>query len=399
MTIRSIGGTLACALFILFLAGCSTAIDLTRLKVPTTSAAVCKDVNQLISDQNAPGGETPPFRFSIPVASPTSGGAPGGAALTQVATFREYTEAVNAAKVHLPSAIRDHSVTDAIVAIITKASAQGQLNRAKASGQNVTSQQAELNKFQVPSSISNKDLTDFANKLFDGQLAPNFVAPQSAPSGAPTKSQLFSTYFDAYYQGKFYDRLGVNITKPTTSLQIPDSEIAAALTVLLEYTADLVDPTPVLGNKDLDANGQPVPDTTYYPGKNANEPTALVAHVARYQNIAKNKCGVTEETAPLLANLANSAADRAAAVSGLASGSWGGFEVGLGFLGKFSVGDNQTLTTIVKTTASRVALRASLAASYWALDSIGQRVGRAAPSGAAPALINAESYLKFSDSE
>jgi hypothetical protein len=45
----------------------------------------------------------------------------------------------------------------------------------------------------------------------------------------------------------------------------------------------------------------------------------------------------------------------------------GGLSISLGVLGKISIGDNQTLSDLVKTAASDLALRASLLTTYMVL--------------------------------
>jgi hypothetical protein len=64
------------------------------------------------------------------------------------------------------------------------------------------------------------------------------------------------------------------------------------------------------------------------------------------------------------------ASGKATAVGGLVAKTPGGTSLGLGMLGKISIGDNQTLSVMVKTGASRIALRATLASSYWTLRNV-----------------------------
>jgi hypothetical protein len=147
---------------------------------------------------------------------------------------------------------------------------------------------------------------------------------------------------------------------------------------------DLFDTTPVLGDTPT-----VVKDTTkFYPGGTTSEPTALVANRAVYKPLST--CGVTADNASLLADVANAAGDEAATVGGLVSQSFGGIGVSLGVFGKISLGDNQTLGTIVKTAASRLAMRSAFAASYWTLERIGASAGERA------AVVDGPSgYLEF----
>lgn len=62
----------------------------------------------------------------------------------------------------------------------------------------------------------------------------------------------------------------------------------------------------------------------------------------------------------------------------------------IGVFGKISIDDNQMLGTIVKTAASRLAARATFAASYWALQGL--------PLEASTRTVGeggAEQYLRF----
>jgi hypothetical protein len=76
---------------------------------------------------------------------------------------------------------------------------------------------------------------------------------------------------------------------------------------------------------------------------------------------------VTVKTVGLIKDLADAAGDRAAALGGLVAETPGGIEIGLGVLGKVSIGDNKTLSMIAKTAAARIATRATFAAGYWSL--------------------------------
>lgn len=221
-------------------------------------------------------------------------------------------------------------------------------------------------------------MKDFADKLFDLQLRPG-EAPltNSSPnlSGLsakeiqliktrPQPDKAFIAYFEAYYHGKFVDRMGTTVEKPQISTTIPDSEIVAAETVLLEFLIDAVDPTPVMGDTAT------VIDTTiFYPGGFSTKPTAISSGLANYKHIPDDPdaCGITTKNAWVLKDLANAASDQAAAVGGLVANTPGGISLGLGVVGKISIGDNQTLSAMVKAAASRVALRATLASSYWTL--------------------------------
>lgn len=108
--------------------------------------------------------------------------------------------------------------------------------------------------------------------------------------------------------------------------------------------------------------------TTYFPGNSTNQPTALAVGLApKYINIQNNTCGFTPKNVWVLKTLASSASDEAAAVGGLVANTPGGLSIGLGVVGKISIGDNATLSDLVKTAASELASRATLVTSYFSL--------------------------------
>jgi hypothetical protein len=59
-----------------------------------------------------------------------------------------------------------------------------------------------------------------------------------------------------------------------------------------------------------------------------------------------------------------------ATIGGLVINSPGGNSIGLGVFGKISIGDNQTLSDLLKTAVSELALRATLTTSYFTLRNI-----------------------------
>jgi hypothetical protein len=402
----------------------------------TAGTVVCSELQNLVDldPTYQPPAENPPppgaasphqgtFQFLLPAGQllgiapgapfPGSGVPAPSSPKQNVADFDDFQKALEARlkDSDLSPEIKKHAVTKTIFNVLVKSFAQAQLDRAKASGYDTTPQQLKVDKVST-SRIGLRDLKGFTEVVQDSQFHPKIVPPaQPPPPGATAKptQNTFATYFVDYYEGNFYDRLGNAITKPTISAQIPDSDISSALSVLIEYLIDLIDPTPVLGDQDLDSSTNKPPDNTqYYPtksgAKSTHAPEALKAGLSNYKNIANNKCGVTTKNAVVLYDAASAAGDSVSAVSGLVSQSWGG--VGVSFVGflKFSIGDNQTLGIIVKTAASRVASRAALASAYWALD----RIGAIAPApGAAPvapppgavfpSVKPSATYLKFND--
>jgi len=311
-----------------------------------------------------------------------------------VDNFESYNTAIQARVASkLPPALAQNRVTNVFREFLTPVFAEAQLDaqvadrtldtRNAADTSRLASERAMIQKHTIAPSLKHSELKKFANLLFDLQLkhGPADFTNASANLDAlgPRSRALVAdrgkvdtdlvAYLKAYYDGKFYDRMGTAISKPQlpglnnlTNFSVPDSEIVAAETVLLEFLIDCIDPTPAMGDKDDHPVG-----TTYYPGGSTIEPTALTTGLASYVTLPHDGCGITLKNVWVLKDLANGASDHAAAVGGLVANTPGGISLGLGVVGKISIGDNQTLGDLVKTAASDLALRATLMTSYFTL--------------------------------
>ena len=389
-------GTAALLLIMGPLAGCAV-IDLSQIQPLASSVVACakeKKDGQPIAPQSSDG----PKGVSLPdrrlnfarltnAYKPEKDFAAANKVLDEAASkgttvtvvdVKGFVDQANARLTKLPAGVKDNAVVKAISQIMIKTAVDAYTKAQKANADYAGAKvsPADINqvatfKYDIPQNLNHDQLETFAKKLLHSGLRPTLKKVEAEGEGSTavaacpyTPETALSKYFTEYYSGNFYDRLGKGIAKPDISLTVSDAEIAAALTVLIEYVVDLVDPTPVLGTDATPGKG-----TTYYPGNNSNEPTARVACLASYVQVQPTStCGWNKVDAPVLGYLASAASDEAGAVSGLVSGSIGGFEFGLGVLGKLSIGDNQMLSTIVKTAASRLALRVTLAATYWAYE-------------------------------
>lgn len=255
---------------------------------------------------------------------------------------------------------------NAFYAALTKAWVKGQVSGMRAARMaNVDALDRQADQIKVRSHLTHGQIKHFATALLESYPGKIVTMPDNGPLAfAASARPTIGDYLDAYYLGNYVDIYGTPLPAPTIAMTIDDTEIAGLLSVFLDYTLDSLRVTPVLGT------GSPTDSqTTYYPGNSTKKPTALALNNATYVQIPADStsCAWTVKNAFLLATFANTAGDRAATLSGLVSQSAGGIEVGLGFLGKLSIGDNQTLSIIVKTAASRVANRAALAALYWSV--------------------------------
>lgn len=171
-------------------------------------------------------------------------------------------------------------------------------------------------------------------------------------------AQSFVTYFSAYYEGKFVDRFGSTLPKPVLSQTVASTEIAGTTAVLFELILDSALHTPVW--KDKDGN--------YYPGKKKVVPTAVTAGLAQIQPLIPDtnthRCGITALKAQAIQYLAQTAGSRASMLGGMVGSSFGGISIGLGVLGKLSIGDNQTLQVLVKTALTKTFERAGEEAAF-----------------------------------
>lgn len=286
----------------------------------------------------------------------------------------------------LPPDLAKNHVVSSLRIFLTAVSAEAQLQSLVAEGSvdastnDYKSSIAAIRKNENPPHFGAGELKSFTRLLFDTQtkhgaadFLSNTLNDQGHLSLDTTKpGGAISTYLSAYYSNKFYDRMGTQLSKPGvtisqgtsagTTFSLPDSQITAAETVLLEYLGDLVFPTPVMGD-GVDAKSS----KNFYPGNSPNEPTALTTGNAGYLQLEATGCGITQQNVWVLKDLANGASDQAATVGGLIVNTPGGLSFGLGVIGKISIGDNQTLSDLVKTAASEIALRATLDAAYYSL--------------------------------
>lgn len=226
--------------------------------------------------------------------------------------------------------------------------------------------------FDSPANLDEVDFKNFAEKIrqsmatapfaYGAQVAGDDRHLSATDDGEAIKfGTAFVNYFSAYYKGNYVDRFGTALPKPAITRTIGNTEIAGTLQVLVELILDYSLKTPVWQDAAK----------TYYPGSFAKDtaPTVVVAKLVKPTPLLSDdadthSCGITKLKAEAIEYIANAAADKASAMGGLVGGSFGGLQFGLGIFGKFSVGDNQTLSVLVKTTLAKVFERAGEEASY-----------------------------------
>lgn len=293
----------------------------------------------------------------------------GAPPITTTNDFQAYSRTVDGLRTGMPEALRQDPVVTAVYRIMTKTSGAAQLHAYEFRGGNealAAPQEAQVRSYGVPDHLTHAQLKAFAKAMFTANLRPAALpGDNAAPSAATTTDNTAALYLRAYYNGDYVDRYGTAVKKPELSTTVTDAQITTALSVLLDYVTDQIDPTPVIGDKDP-VNGAPPDGVTFLPGKSTKAPTALTAKLATYRTLDKD-CGLTKDNLSMLWALSGAAGDRAAALGGLVAETPGGLEIGLGVLGKISIGDNKTLSEMAKITASRLATRIVFASGYWGL--------------------------------
>jgi hypothetical protein len=200
---------------------------------------------------------------------------------------------------------------------------------------------------KVTTSVSS--LSSFL-KVFSKNFGNMLARAQNNPvSTERSLDNILAHYYEDYFDGKYVTRDGVALAKPSANVSFNNAQLSGSvgtdtltgvLTVFWEALLDYAQNVPVFS----DANG-------YLNGSKA-EPTCLVYGVVpavtlpnpAYPNITAN-----DWKSVRYLSIATSLGSQA--LASLIVKSIGGFEAGPVFvLGKFSVGDNTTLTQIIETT-------------------------------------------------
>jgi hypothetical protein len=191
-----------------------------------------------------------------------------------------------------------------------------------------------------------------------------FKTGSSAMENKRNLANIFKSYYMEYVSGNFVDRFGSKFSKPAIKTSIGNESISASLLVFMEVVADTNLNTPVFYKGDGE-------DRIYYPAGTKDMPTAarilidgktVVPLVEVSEDSAV--CGVTEKEARAISYVANLAGDKSALLSKLVLESFGDFEISFVVGGHFSVGDNETLATILSTFLESVSRRGTERIAY-----------------------------------
>jgi hypothetical protein len=209
--------------------------------------------------------------------------------------------------------------------------------------------------------LTQHDFFDFANLVAEYALR----QPTSVPGVSDGFAQAIGQYYSTYFAGKFNTYFGASFAQPTISMTISDNEITQAAVVFVEYLFDEVMNSQVWFST-VTVKGKKT--TTYYPGGNSNKPTVATLNKEILVKIpTSDDCTMTVAKAKLINDIAQTFATAASSDTSLTIKSVGGVEIGLGILGKLNIGDNSTLTSLVKSVASEVVLRLTAQFAYTVL--------------------------------
>jgi hypothetical protein len=302
----------------------------------------------------------------------------------------------------LPSALKNEPVVQELTRAIGTSVLQAHQNAVQAANYNYSVGTADfqidqtagaepgaldMDSFGPPRDLSYSDFASFASTLRQVLLE----TPVSNPSPEPIElygvavstpdvviaqsafNQALVYYFNQYYKNAYIDRFGTPVLGPNSLQTISDNEIAGTVTVFLELIMDYAFQTPIW----IDSTNK-----IYLPGSGtvAKPPTAvggklvpIAPLLASATDAETETCGITVLKAQAIQYVAQTAGSRASALGGTVGGSFGGISVGLGVLGKFSLGDNKTLQTLAKTALQVTVARAGEEASYRTLYWIGYK--------------------------
>ena len=182
---------------------------------------------------------------------------------------------------------------------------------------------------------------------------------------AAGKVSLFG-YFGTYYNGKFVDRFGIVLEKPSIKNGIDDGTISGFFRVLIEAGVDSITPyEPVLT------------DGTTFPPRD-QEPTfrKYVGKAADVGPTATGDLGISLKELKVIESGSNLFADQGLTLLGGFLEFLGGIDIGLIIAPNFAIGSNNTLKalarTVIETSLRRGAERALFClAEKYNLDAIG----------------------------
>lgn len=214
-----------------------------------------------------------------------------------------------------------------------------------------------------PSDVTPSELVEFGKLVLDQVLrhtpsttaATTTAALRADPIVVDQFWNDLKAYYAFYFQGQFNTYLGQFIPAPSPSLTITDTEIVQASQVFVEFLFDEI----FRGTVWSVTAGK---TTTYYPGGTTNKPTYMKVYNVTATPLPTTTagCGMNQLKAQAIDSLVKEFGTAASAEVGLVVKSAGAIELGLGVLGKFSIGDNNLLSELAKGFATEVVARLTI---------------------------------------
>jgi len=218
--------------------------------------------------------------------------------------------------------------------------------------------------------LPNKNLTDDDFKHLANELARNFWPPkQKVVASTPTHgfsmeesrksswTEIFVAYMMEYYNGKYIDRYGVEYEKPKLSFKITNDAIVALANIFqeslwdyafLSLHEDIKDPVIYrVDAKDsfLNGSGKTPTFAKFLRVKSETDKIAGLVEPVRTDDRAE---GLGKRDVCVVHYFSGLSGESSEAVSGMFVKSLGGFNVGfVAAYGKWSIGDNETLTKLI----------------------------------------------------
>lgn len=221
--------------------------------------------------------------------------------------------------------------------------------------------------------LSRSDFEDFATEVVKTTLA---LEREALPNGQDrlkkvvlaqqnkkiTLDGMLLAYLTAYYNGKFVDRAGGTSQKPKLGLTITNETITAFLHVAIEALADyaIVDSKKVRVPIVFEGTEETENPTSYI--NSSKQPPTLAGYIMKIKDSKNpymkyvvepvrrnNEIGISTEKLEYIRYASGLAADSSQALSGAIVRLLGGANIGFGFMGKFSFGDNETLSKVADT--------------------------------------------------
>ncbi len=183
---------------------------------------------------------------------------------------------------------------------------------------------------------------------------------------------ILFAYMQSYLEGTFVDRGGTTISKPDISAKLGNDTITSFEKILLEAVYDYAMLTPIMHDKSDKSHEKEVTPTSEHEGlagagsgkdsKAPSKPTFVVLFPDLYEEVSvePDARGITSAELKFMTFLRGMGSEQSKHLASLITRFIGGFA----FVGKLSVGDNDTLAKVVATLCEEFTADTTEAISY-----------------------------------